>query len=187
MLVDGTEYIGFYHTYIDGTVLTGAEYNAVQSKTLIPYVSSDENTTNSVYNSLRPISNAITPLHSFAIPTLEDYKQGKIVRYFIKKRNYNNINDLFEINETQFNLWQSRRIDYTLYTATSMDWKLTGPLNDVKTTTVEYGVYDTNMRMVNLKEKEFAGIASYLTDYIELSIYSKYVSDDIKKLFGSLK
>ena len=144
-------------------------------------------TIQSVYNSLRVNSNIIAPYQTFPVPTLEDYKQGKIVRYFLKKRNYNDINDLFEINETQFNLWQSRKIDFTLYTATTMDWKLTGPLHDVKITTVEYGVYDTNQRMVNLKEKEFSGIADYLTDYIELSIYSKYVSSDIKKLFGSSK
>ena len=33
------------------------------------------------------------------------------------------------------------------------------------------------------KDKILPGLKNYITDYIELSIHSKYVSDDIKKLF----
>ena len=70
-----------------------------------------------------------------------------------------------------------------------MDWKLTGPLRDV----VEDGkisvpgVYDTNLRIVMLKDNVFTGLKNYLTDYTELSIYSPYISEDIKKQFGNVK
>ena len=46
-----------------------------------------------------------------------------------------------------------------------------------------YGIFDTNKRMVELKTKDFTGLKDFLTDYIEYSIYSPYVSQEIKKLF----
>ena len=65
-----------------------------------------------------------------------------------------------------------------------MDWKLTGPLYDIRdSVNIVYGIFDTNKRMVELKTKDFTGLKDFLTDYIEYSIYSPYVSQEIKKLF----
>ena len=187
MLEDGTEYKGFYHKYIDRTVLTGAVFHKVDSKKLIPYINIIKQPNNFEYDSITTKSIAIAPHSIFPIPTLDDYKLGKMTRYFLKRRNFSSFQDIVEINKDQFLSWkkQSGGIDNKLYMATEVDWKLTGPLNDDKTTQyIVYGVYDTNQRIVLLKDHEFVGLKNFLTDYVELSIHSKTVSDDIKKLFG---
>ena len=91
------------------------------------------------------------------------------------------------INKDQFLSWKKPNfgIDNTLYIATEVEWKLTGPrFDDRSSVNIVYGVEDTNKRIVELKDDEYPGIKNFLTNYIELTIYSEYVSPDIKKLFG---
>jgi len=187
MLEDGTEFKGFYHKYIDGTVLTGAVFNKSESKKLIPYVNKVDQPNNFEYDSITKKIRIIAPYYTFPIPTLDDYKAGRITRYFLKRRNFSSYQDIIEIDKAQWlKLKQySDGIDNTLYMAVKLDWKLTGPLHDDRTSqNIVYGVYDTNQRIVLLKDHEFAGLKDFLTDYVELSIHSKAVKDDIKKLFG---
>jgi hypothetical protein len=187
MLEDGTEYKGFYHKYVDGTVLTGAVFHKTDSKKLIPYVNKVDQPNNFEYDAIVKKNRIIAPYYVFPIPTLDDYKAGKITRYFLKRRNFSTFQDIIEINKAQ---WLKLKqyddgIDNNLYMAVVVDWKLTGPLNDDRSTqNIVYGVYDTNQRIVLLKDHEFAGLKDFLTDYVELSVHSKAVSDDIKKLFG---
>lgn len=189
MLEDGTEYIGFYHRYIDNTVLTEAVYNETVSKKLIPYISKIEQPTTFLYDSLKPRSRFKSPISIAPVPTLDDYKSGKFTRYFLRRRNFTSYQDIIEINKLQYDSWKISvgGIDSTIYNAIFIDWKLTGPLNDYKSDTglPIYGVFDTNKRIVELKDVTFPGLKSFLTDYIEYSIHSKAVNDDIKKLFGS--
>jgi hypothetical protein len=94
-----------------------------------------------------------------------------------------------EIDKPQWKLWrrQGSGINEKLYQGLELSWKLTGPLHDVPNTfNTEYGVADTNQRLVFLKDREMTGLKNYLTDYVELTIYSPYVKSDIKKLFGNL-
>jgi len=187
MLEDGTEFKGFYHKYIDGTVLTGAVFHKADSKKLIPYVDIIKQPNNFEYDAIIKKPTSVAPHSVFPIPTLDDYKLGKTIRYFLKRRNFSSFQDIMEINKDQFLSWKKQQggIDNKLYMATEVDWKLTGPLNDDKSTqNIVYGVYDTNQRIVFLKDHEFAGLKNFLTDYIELSIHSITVKDDIKKLFG---
>jgi hypothetical protein len=187
MLEDGTEYKGFYHKYVDGTVLTGAVFHKTDSKKLIPYVNKVDQPNNFEYDAIVKKNRIIAPYYVFPIPILDDYKAGKITRYFLKRRNFSTFQDIIEINKAQ---WLKLKqyddgIDNNLYMAVVVDWKLTGPLNDDRSTqNIVYGVYDTNQRIVLLKDHEFAGLKDFLTDYVELSVHSKAVSDDIKKLFG---
>ena len=177
MLEDGTEFKGFYHKYIDGTVLTGAVFHKADSKKLIPYINKIDQPNNFEYDAIVKKDAIIAP----------HYKLGKLTRYFLKRRNFSSFQDIVEINKDQFLSWKKQKggIDNKLYMATEVDWKLTGPLNDDKTTqNIVYGVYDTNQRIALLKDHEFVGLKNFLTDYVELSIHSKTVKDDIKKLFG---
>ena len=171
MLVDGTEYVGFYHRYIDNTVATGAVPHKSNSKKLIRYI------------------NQILPTQALVIPDLDEYENGKFIRYFLRRRNYSTYEDIIEIDKPQWKLWrrQGYGINEKLYQGLELSWKLTGPLHDIPNTfNTEYGVADTNQRLVFLKDREMPGLKNYLTDYIELTIYSPYVKSDIKKLFGNL-
>ena len=46
-----------------------------------------------------------------------------------------------------------------------------------------YGVYDTNLRMVQLKNNDYPGLAEFLTDFTEVTIYSKVTPQSIKDLY----
>ena len=190
MFENGTEFIGYYHKYIDGNVKSGAVFNNADSKKLIPYIDTVNQPENYIYNSIKKPIRSVPPVIKYTLPIIDNFKVGKVTRYFIKRRNYSTYQDIFEIDKTQYQLWKSKSggIDSALYNAIELDWKLTGPLRDV----VEEGqisipgVYDTNLRIVMLKDNVFTGLKNYLTDYIELSIYSKYISQDIKKQFGNV-
>ena len=190
MFVDGKEYIGYYHKYIDGKVLSGAVFNRTESKVLIPYINQVLQPENIIYNSLKTKKQFISPKHSLPIPVIEDYRNGSFKRYFLRRRNYTTYQDIIEIDQPQYKLWRKSQagIDETLYQALVLDWKLTGPLNDNNSgTNIEYGVYDTNQRLVLLKDFDMLGLKDFLTNYIEFSIYSPVVKDDIKNIFGYIK
>ena len=190
MLVDGTEYVGFYHRYIDNVIATGAVPHKSDSKKLIRYVNQILQPNSLVYNKLikKRLPESF-PRQTLVIPDLDDYENGKFTRYFLRRRNYSTYEDIIEINKPQWKLWrrQGSGINENLYQGLELSWKLTGPLHDVPNTfNTEYGVADTNQRLVFLKDREMPGLKNYLTDYIELTIYSPYVKSDIKKLFGNL-
>jgi len=190
MFEDGTEFMGYYHKYIDGNVKTGAVFNRSESKKLIPFVDKVIQPDNRVYNSIKKPIKSTSPMIKYTIPVIEDFEVGKITRYFIRRRNYSTFEDIFEIDKAQYKLWKSKSggIDGALYDVIELDWKLTGPLNDIvqEMNTIP-GVYNTNQRMVMLKDNVFTGLKDYLTDYIELSIYSPLISQNIKKQFGNVK
>ena len=50
MYEDGKEYIGYYHKYADGLVLTEAFYNTIRSEKLIPYTDIQRQESNVVYD-----------------------------------------------------------------------------------------------------------------------------------------
>jgi hypothetical protein len=190
MFEDDSEFIGYYHKYIDGNVMSGAVFNYTESKKLIPYIDKTNQPDNHIYNSIKDKIQSVTPIVKYTFPNVDDFEIGKITRYFIKRRNYSTFQDIFEIDKNQYKLWKSKSggIDFALYNSIELDWKLTGPLNDIYTElNVIPGVYDTNFRMVMLKDNSFAGLKNYLTDYIELSVYSPLTSQDIKKQFGNVK
>ena len=190
MLVDGTEYVGFYHRYIDNTVATGAVPHKSNSKKLIRYINQILQPNSLVYNTLiKKRLPEVFPTQALVIPDLDDYENGKFIRYFLRRRNYSTYEDIIEIDKPQWKLWrrQGSGINEKLYQGLELSWKLTGPLHDIPDTfNTKYGVADTNQRLVFLKDREMPGLKNYLTDYIELTIYSPYVKSDIKKLFGNL-
>ena len=191
MLEDGVEYKGYYHKYIDGTVLTGAVFNKIESKKLIKFVDKFVQPNTLVYDKIKkPNKNFTVPQQRYPVLTMEDFEKGKITRYFIRRRNSTLQEDIYEVDEAQFKLLKRSKngIDKNLYLGVEMAWKLTGPLNDEREQfNVIYGVQDTNKRMVILKDREMSGLKQFLTDYTELSIHSKTVSDSIKKMFGNVK
>jgi len=190
MLADETEYVGFYHRYIDGVVNTGAVPHKSNSKKLIKYIDKIFQPYNLIYNKLikKRLPESF-PRQSLVIPNLDDYENGKFTRYFLRRRNYSTYEDIIEVDKPQWKLWKKPNtgINEKLYQGLELSWKLTGPLRDIPNTfNTEYGVADTNQRLVFLKDYEMPGLKNFLTNYIELTIYSPYVKSDIKKLFGNL-
>lgn len=184
------EYVGFYHRYLDGLVLSEAVYGT-KSERLIPYVDPIIQPRTPEYDRLiaRPTVTIVTPRLAYNVPTVDDYNKGFYKRYFIYRRNYNDYLDFFEVDIEQWKSWKSegtRTIDSNLYNAFTIDWKLTGPLRDIvvdgqiKT----FGVYDTNRRLVFLSDKLCSFTSKLLTDYIEFSVHSLLTPENIRKQFG---
>lgn len=184
MFLDGTEYKGFYHKYVDGNIMSGAIYDEKTSRTLIPYRSESQlSTINSEYTTvINKTGNKIPNYNPVTLKypnlSLGDYELGKITRYFLKRRTQ--LTSFIEIDKEQ-----STNFDRSLYELVTIDWKLTGPYNDIITNGIitTPGVYDTNKRMIDLKSKKIRGIEMILNNYIELSIYSPLTKKEIKERF----
>jgi len=187
MFVDGTEYIGLYHRYLDGLVMSGGTYNRLTSQDLIPYIDYTDQPNNQIYDALIPKPRYIAPEYQASIPTEKDFKNGQYVRYFLRLRTSTLTTDIIEVTKPQFTLYNKvgQGIEFELYTGVQVPWKLTGPLTDVKLEFgIDSGVSDTNRRTVLRLDQSMPGLKNFLTDYTEYTIYSKLTSSKIKSLFG---
>ena len=148
MYENGTEYVGYYHRYVDGAVMSESKFQPGTSQTLIPYIDIVTQPGNAIYDTLKRKQTYTSPYDVYPIPLSDDYQAGKIARYFIKRRNFSTSQDIMEINKDQYKLWAQPKsgIDESLYIAITLDWKLTGPLNDtIELDNPVYGVSDTNV------------------------------------------
>jgi hypothetical protein len=155
MLNNGTEYKGYYHTYTDGMIMTGFDYNELTSEYLIPYRSEKL----FKYDSLTEtdVRNYIPPQQYYPIPSVQDYNQGYVTRYFLRKSN-NRYDNIIEIDKAQANLVGSS-IDPFLYLKIELPWKLTG---------IESDVESANRKIVRKYNEEMPGLQDYLRNYLEL-------------------
>jgi len=166
MTEDNVEYIGPYHQYITNELYTGSVWNTKTSAKLIPLVKT--RTDNVVYRKLK--SNLVTKyyLPSPTIITISEQQRmtGSITRYFMKKTNDTYI---FEIDSRTYTLWQSKRVDPTVYTAASIQWQIAGPINDETVAGIfKKGVRTKNLSQITLAETTLPGISGKLTNLIEL-------------------
>ena len=175
MMEDGTEYIGAFHKYIDGLILTGGIFSAEKSQKLIPF----KKTTiiqNSIYSKLTKLKldKYISPKQIRVKPTSDERNTGFFIRYFVLKRNDFKA-PIFEINKKQFASLNKEKsgINEHLYFGITMRWKISGPEFDVKNGHIinESGVVDSNVRTVAAKEREMPGILNYLINMREFSVY----------------
>lgn len=198
MTADNVEYIGFYHRYIDGAVMTGAVYDKIESKVLKTYVDTVTQPETIIYrdsikkgrNSKTNVLYNIHPKFSYVTPTERDFELGRFNRYFIRRRNFKTIEDIFEIDSEQFKLWRKVKagIDEKLYDAIEIEWKITGPLQDIveDNTIVLSGVASTNERVIRTASINFLGLDKYVTNFIEFSTYSPLCPQEFKQRFGYL-
>jgi hypothetical protein len=190
MTTDFNNYTGYYHKYLTTKeIFTESEFNNksiplipnqkyITSKNvkeyknieggIINYGSSDYVRHTKIYNP----SNHSIPYSHYPNPSQEDFKNGYINRYFVKRRN-DKTNIITEINEESYNTYGKKQgIDKNLYQVYVLKWKLTGKLKDELdkyNIIIKSGIYDTNKRLVNEADKHFRGINKYLTNYIEFS------------------
>lgn len=165
------EYIGAYHTYITGEVYTDATWNSKTSNKLIKYTV--ENTAVTAYKKLKKINVKYDMPHSSIIQiTPADIKAGSVRRYFLKKINELTIT---EIDSTEFEKYSTNKFDPILYSAITLNWKISGDIYDNSADGVFHrGVQTTNRLMVAAAEINMPGMLTKLTNYTEY-----YMSTDI--------
>lgn len=204
MTEDGSQYIGHYHKYSDGSVMTGAYYDKNTSVTLLPFKNIENGSIDNnvrLYDKLTDykyqnasINNngntTIIPIPFYPIFAQSCYDNGVAYRYFIRNVNMNNdiynSLSLFEISSDYYNMYNAGRIDNVLYRVISIPWKLTGPMYDEQKDFFNKtaGVYDTNMRTVATYSSQFNGLNNYLTNFLELSIWDSAIDLTIRKLYN---
>jgi hypothetical protein len=179
-LTNGKEYTGPYYTTFDGKSFTGANPYSQVSNLLVPVppkIADIEfiNPPFDEYNQLKPSnlsSSLIDPTPYTPKPTYEDYRKGKITRYFARQRNGTQFK-IMEINQTTYNNLNNRRggLNYSLWKVISIFWQISGPLRDERVGNIRTraGIIDTNQRVLNNAEKDFIGIKQYLTNLQQFS------------------
>lgn len=102
-------------------------------------------------------------------PTVNDYRNGFITRYFARATNGSQ--KITEIDEIQFRSYNTlgRGLNAKIYEVFSINWKISGPRNDIYKgkIPVRNGVEDTNSNILELTEESYAGISDYLDDPLE--------------------
>jgi hypothetical protein len=182
--LNGKPYSGYYHQLYNGQVYSGKDPRDPNRKPLTEAQNSKKQTTqvlpiqnNLVYSQLKPLNQELyeygrDPEHYVAQPTGDDYKRGKITRYFAKRKNQTPI-QIREISEQAFNDITNRGgiYNYALWDVISMFWKITGPLYDSKDKygILKAGIVNTNERLRDSANTQFRGIKQYLSNLIQYS------------------
>lgn len=177
ILPNGKEYTGPYYTTFDGKSFTGANpYSSISVpliKTIIMADPPRDEVVVSEYDNLKPLNlSLIDPTPFTPKPTEEDYKRGKITRYFARQRNGTKFR-IMEIDQKTYDNLSNNRggLNTSLWKVISIFWQISGPLHDQKVNGIRTraGIIDTNQRILNNAEKNFIGLKQYLTDLTQFA------------------
>lgn len=169
--LNGLPYTGPYYKTFDGQHYTGNDPVTGKSEPLVQIktsfnpgsVNQSENTY-LAYNAEGLTQFAkINPY--YPQPTSLDYSRGFFFRYFAKKRN--EVGNLIETSKKVYDSLQliDSPYNYELYHCIQIYWQLTGPLYDTVNTQTGVrtsGIVDTNKRLVEMKEKDFKGLKTFI-------------------------
>jgi len=165
MTPDKKEYRGTYHRYLlTGEIYTLGEYSK-KSKKLVKLKIEDPIV--SEYKRLKPEIKTTykTPKDYILRITADDIKQGFVIRYFIKKVNSLNIT---EINQKQYDAYDSKKIDINLYEVAAIKWLITGQLHDtIDNGVLTIGVKQRNENTVQSTAKTFKGLNKKILNFTE--------------------
>lgn len=177
---DGKPYSGRYYVTYDDKAFTGINPVLGENKPLTlsaDFIKSTRTgtlnfTSNVGYVKAREanvtqknVDAQLTTLTSyFPVPLETDYTRGYFTRYFAK--NVSGPGYIIEISELDWTKIQNGNVNDTVlgYETTSMLWQLTGPLYNTRISQyqIQGGVYDTNKRVTEAKQKGFNGIIEYI-------------------------
>jgi hypothetical protein len=170
---NGKDYTGPYYTTFNGESFTGIDPSRGSSLPLTetpPIANIDfGNSAVENYKQLNSTidANLIDPTPFTPSPTEADYKAGRITRYIARQKGGTQFR-VMEIDKTTFdNLTKQRGdLNYSVWRAISIQWQISGPLNDelVNGIKVRPGIIDTNEKILNQAEKNFIGIKQYLSN-----------------------
>lgn len=164
MTKDNVEYVGPYHRYSTGETYTQFQWNPKTSVRLIPYISFATPTTR--YREMKNYNIAYqAPKYIPCIIQRNDIAQGYVTRYFISKINEGTVT---EIDAAQYLMWQQWQIDRVLYVAATLNWAITGPLQDTIINSITTpGVITRNRQAIIDANKTIPNIANTLTNLTE--------------------
>ena len=158
---DQSEYIGFYHVYPDGSIFTGASYDAAVSQELqrVPGIAFTD-TTQPYYDITgQDYSRHVAPVYYLPEITAEDRRRGSLIRFIVQQRNDHD--NITEIDVSQFNGINERNqigIDGNGYLGREIIWTISGPRDEVQ---------KANIRALVAAESDMPGIRMYLSDPLE--------------------
>lgn len=167
MTTDLQEYVGLYHIYTTGEVYTQPNWDTKLSKELIQIKKIDPII--ELYKSRKSINVKYnTPKSTAPIITDDQRKSGIMKRYFLKNVTTNII---LEVDKSQHDLYDKKLIDPVLYSKLSIDWKISGNVNNTITNGItDRGVREYNTSILQQSELVMPGITNYLTDLLEYYI-----------------
>ena len=181
MTEDNAEYIGLYHAYSTGERYTNATWNSKLSKRLVPYTKFD--TTNEQYQLLKPgiVLNYETPSASSVVIKKMDIDNGYVNRYFLQKINETKI---LEVSQITYDKWASNVIDKKLHNAATLQWSITGNIEDVTINGIlSIGVISKNKTAVEEASQTIPDLALILTNFTQFYTDVNYVVPvDINRL-----
>ena len=178
---DGRPYTGKYYKTYDGKVYAGINPTTGTNQLLTPvklakvvaqsvreYTAA--NSQNITERNTVPGAELqqLTPYHP--VPLESDYTRGYFTRYFAKQ--LTGLNFILEISQTDWANMSNGLTgsNFAAYEVTSMLWQLTGPLKDQRLSQyqIQGGVYDTNKRVTEGKNKTFSGLVEFIGgDYVK--------------------
>ena len=184
MTPDGTLYTGRYYKTFDNKAFTGTNPALGTNLLLTPvirdldyhsggrYPTAGADTYAALQNQNRnPDTNLddsgrLTELVPYYPSPLDsDYARGYFTRYFAKTVSGPGV--IFEISKLNFTKIQNGDIEAENilgYESIDMLWQLTGPLKDTRISQyqIKGGVFDTNKRVTETKNKVFNGLIDYI-------------------------
>lgn len=175
MTLDNKEYLGPLHRYITGEIYTESKWNSKLSKKLITYVE-NLTTADKTYKTLQPSLNVTYSMPSSIIsqPTKMEILDGKMKRYFIKRKNDANI---LEINKVQYDNWTNNVIDKKMYDGVEITWFIGGSINDEQ----RHGITIPGVISNNIKQRSYAtriipGLSIRLDNLLEMYTDNDYTT-----------
>jgi hypothetical protein len=167
-LIDGTMYMGLYHTYTTGEVYTEASWNPSKSKKLEPFVIVSEQV--NIYKKNNPDikTKFDSPEKYFPEITATDIQQKFIKRYFLYKINDRQVT---EISLSQYNKWYSQKLDNNIYVTFELNWYITGAAENIVSGNVTtLGVIQKNQTTINLINRRYPGFRDTVNNPLELYV-----------------
>lgn len=162
ILSTGDDYIGGYHALPNGHFFT--EFNPSQKSTELFLKRNDWTHDVKTYNKIKNIitNNYVQPTPYLLRPSLDDYNDGYVYRYFVQKRN-NPLVTIIEIDADQHNTINTQNqpgINGIIWNSVLIKWKIAGAY-----------IYDFNEREIIQAEirNNFIRLRSYLKNLTEFS------------------
>lgn len=170
---NGKDYTGPYYTTFTGESFTGIDPSKGSSIPLAPSpIAQGFSNTDYIVESYKQLNstidvNLVDPTPFTPRPTEADYKVGRITRYIARQKGGVQFRVMEIDKNTYDNLTKQRGdVSYSTWRAISIQWQISGPLNDelVNGIKVRPGIIDTNEKVLNQAEKNFIGIKQYLSN-----------------------
>jgi hypothetical protein len=172
---DGKPYTGRYYTTYDNQSFVGINPVLGTNDPLTPVTKANNTSptanaytaasTQNIQQTAKISDIVLAQLNSyFPVPIASDYARGYFTRYFAK--NVTGPQYIIEISQMDYSQLQNGNVSPTVlgYESTSMLWQLTGPAHNTRISQYQVtgGVYDTNKRVTEAKQKGFNGIIEFI-------------------------